>query len=65
MGWLYWFMLILVLGAEMTGAAAIMGKWFGVAPWIPGLVCMIFFTIVNLAQVQASENSNSGLPPSK
>ncbi|HHY07219.1 MAG TPA: amino acid permease [Corynebacteriales bacterium] len=52
MGWLYWFMLILVLGAEMTGAAAIMGKWFGVAPWIPGLVCMIFFTIVNLAQVQ-------------
>lgn len=52
MGWLYWFLLILVLGAEMTGASAIMGKWFGVAPWIPGLVCMIFFTFVNLAQVR-------------
>lgn len=51
-GWLYWFMLILVLGAEMTGAASIMGQWFHCSPWIPALVCMIFFTIVNLAQVQ-------------
>lgn len=51
-GWLYWFMLILVLGAEMTGAASIMGQWFHCSPWIPALVCMIVFTIVNLAQVQ-------------
>lgn len=51
-GWLYWFMLILVLGAEMTGAAAIMGSWFHCPPWIPGLVCMLFFTIINLAQVR-------------
>lgn len=38
LGWLYWFMLIMVMGAEMTGAAAIMGAWFGVDPWIPALV---------------------------
>ncbi len=51
MGWLYWFMLIMVLGTEMTGAAAIMGSWFGVEPWIPAFVCIIFFVIVNFAHV--------------
>ncbi|MCF4006891.1 amino acid permease [Corynebacterium uropygiale] len=52
LGWLYWFMLIMVLGAEMTGAAAIMGAWFDVAPWIPALVCVIFFAVVNFTQVR-------------
>lgn len=52
LGWLYWFMLIMVLGAEITGAGAIMGAWFGVPGWIPGLVCVIFFAIVNLANVR-------------
>src|SRR5699024_6419789 len=52
LGWLYWFMLIMVMGAEMTGAAAIMGAWFGVDPWIPALVCVVFFAIVNLAAVR-------------
>ncbi|QOE67702.1 amino acid permease [Corynebacterium diphtheriae] len=51
LGWLYWFMLTMVLGAEMTGAAAIMGQWFGIAPWIPALICVIFFAVVNLARV--------------
>lgn len=51
-GWLYWFMLVMVMGAEITGAAALMGSWFGVAPWIPALVCVIFFTFVNLAKVR-------------
>ncbi|MDK8894607.1 amino acid permease [Corynebacterium sp. MSK006] len=52
MGWLYWFMLIMVLGAEMTGAAAIMSAWFGVPPWVPALVCVTFFAVVNLARVR-------------
>ena len=39
LGWLYWFMLIMVMGAEITGAGAIMGSWFGVEGWIPGLMC--------------------------
>lgn len=26
LGWLYWFMLTMVMGAEMTGAAGIMGQ---------------------------------------
>ncbi|WP_179129749.1 aromatic amino acid transport protein AroP [Corynebacterium pacaense] len=52
LGWLYWFTLIMVMGAEMTGAAAMMGAWFGVEPWIPALVCVVFFAVVNLAQVR-------------
>lgn len=52
LGWLYWFMLTMVMGAEMTGAAAMMGNWFGVDPWIPALVCVVFFAVVNLAQVR-------------
>ncbi|WP_075691581.1 amino acid permease [Corynebacterium sphenisci] len=52
LGWLYWFMLVMVLGAEITGAGAIMGSWFGVPGWVPGLVCVVFFAIVNMARVR-------------
>lgn len=52
LGWLYWFMLIMVMGAEITGAGAIMGDWFGVPGWIPGLVAVCIFTVVNLAAVR-------------
>lgn len=52
LGWLYWFMLVMVMGAEMTGAAAIMGGWFGVEPWIPALICVVIFAVINLMQVR-------------
>ncbi|AGP31168.1 amino acid permease [Corynebacterium terpenotabidum] len=52
LGWLYWFMLIMVMGTEITGAGAIMGSWFGVDGWIPGLVCVVLFTVVNLFAVR-------------
>ena len=51
-GWLFWLNMVLVLGAEMTGAAAIMGAWFGVDPWIPALICVVFFAVVNFARVR-------------
>lgn len=51
-GWLYWFMLIMVMGAEITGAAAMMGAWFNVDPWIPALVSVLVLAVVNLAQVR-------------
>lgn len=52
LGWMYWFMLTMVMGAEITGASAIMAQWFGVAPWIPALVCVVLFSIINLAGVR-------------
>lgn len=52
LGWLYWFMLVMVMGAEITGAAAIISGWFGVDPWIPALIAVVFFAIVNFAAVR-------------
>ena len=52
MGWLYWFMLIMVLGAEITGASAIVNDWMpGVPQWVVALVFVTFFAVVNLAKV--------------
>nr|WP_287221069.1 MULTISPECIES: amino acid permease [Rhodococcus] len=52
MGWLYWFMLIMVLGVEITGASAIVQSWLpGVPQWVVALVFVVFFAVVNLARV--------------
>ncbi len=50
-GWLFWFNLVMVMGAEMTGAAAIVGTWFNVDPWIPALVFVVLFAIINAFRV--------------
>jgi len=51
-GWLYWVMLILVLGAEITGASGIIAAWAPWLPqWVPALVFVTFFAIVNLSKV--------------
>ncbi len=52
LGWIYWFLLIMACGAELTGASAMMAGWFGVPQWIPGLVVVALLTAVNLAQVK-------------
>lgn len=52
MGWLYWFMLIMVLGAEITGASAIVNDWVPSIPqWVVALVFVVFFAVVSLAKV--------------
>ncbi|MCZ9308953.1 amino acid permease [Corynebacterium uberis] len=51
-GWLYWFMMIMIMGAEMTGAAAIMGAWFGIPAWVPALIAVAVLAAVNLASVR-------------
>lgn len=52
LGWLYWFLLIMVCGAEITGAAAIMASWFDIPQWIPALVAVAIFAAINIAQVK-------------
>lgn len=53
LGWLYWFMLIMVLGAEITGASAIVHSWLpGVPQWVVALVFVSFFAVVNLSKVR-------------
>nr|WP_138997774.1 amino acid permease [Rhodococcus zopfii] len=52
MGWLYWFMLIMVLGVEITGASSIVSSWMPEVPqWVVALVFVTFFAVVNLAKV--------------
>ncbi|MEU6876995.1 amino acid permease [Streptomyces sp. NPDC046712] len=52
-GWLYWFLLVVVLAVEATGAARIAHGWVpGVPQWGWVLVFMIVFTVANLAAVK-------------
>ncbi|MFE7316858.1 amino acid permease [Streptomyces sp. NPDC057555] len=52
-GWLYWFMLVVVLAVEATGAAQIAHGWVPAVPqWGWVLAFMVFFTGANLAAVK-------------
>ncbi len=52
-GWLYWFLLVVVLAVEATGAARIANEWVpGVPQWAWVLAFMVVFTGANLAAVK-------------
>ncbi|MFD8570558.1 amino acid permease [Streptomyces sp. NPDC057694] len=52
-GWLYWFLLVVVLAVEATGAAQIANGWVpGVPQWAWVLLFMLVFTAANLAAVK-------------
>nr|WP_255951901.1 amino acid permease [Streptomyces sp. ODS25] len=52
-GWLYWFMLVVVLAVEATGAAQISHGWAPSVPqWAWVLIFMVVFTVTNLAAVR-------------
>ncbi|MFJ7999639.1 amino acid permease [Streptomyces sp. NPDC096310] len=52
-GWLYWFLLVVVLAVEATGAAQIANGWLPSVPqWAWVLVFMVVFTGANLAAVK-------------
>ncbi|MFE7709704.1 amino acid permease [Streptomyces sp. NPDC057486] len=52
-GWLYWFLLVVVLAVEATAAATIAHGWVpAVAQWAWVLVFMVVFTVANLTAVK-------------
>ncbi|MEV5610321.1 amino acid permease [Streptomyces sp. NPDC052225] len=52
-GWLYWFLLVVVLAVEATGAAQIANGWVpGIPQWAWVLLFMVVFTVTNLAAVK-------------
>ncbi|WP_399925374.1 amino acid permease [Streptomyces kanamyceticus] len=52
-GWLYWFLLVVVLAVEATGAAQIANGWAPAVPqWAWVLIFMLVFTGANLAAVR-------------
>ncbi|MGO1316759.1 MAG: amino acid permease, partial [Cellulomonadaceae bacterium] len=49
LGWLYWFTIVMVLGAEITGVARIVTGWApGVPQWSVALAIVVVFAVVNL-----------------
>ncbi|WP_212912026.1 amino acid permease [Streptomyces sp. TS71-3] len=53
-GWMYWFMLVVVLAVEATGAAGIAHGWLpGVPQWAWVGAFMLVFTVSNLAAVRS------------
>jgi aromatic amino acid permease len=53
LGWVYWFTLIMVLGAEVTGVSRIVTGWLpGVPQWVVALVVVAVFAAANLAGVR-------------
>lgn len=53
LGWVYWFTLIMVLGAEITGVARIVTGWVpGLPQWVVALVFVALFAAVNLSGVR-------------
>ncbi|MCJ0870818.1 amino acid permease [Streptomyces sp. AP-93] len=52
-GWLYWFLLVVVLAVEATAAAKIANDWLpSVDQWVWVLLFMVVFTVSNLAAVR-------------
>ncbi|WP_442816588.1 amino acid permease [Streptomyces sp. NBC_01304] len=52
-GWLYWFLLVVVLAVEATAAAQIANSWAPAVPqWTWVLIFMVVFTASNLAAVR-------------
>ncbi|MEU4260630.1 amino acid permease [Streptomyces argenteolus] len=52
-GWLYWFLLVVVLAVEATAAAQIAHSWVpAVDPWLWVLLFMVVFTVANLTAVK-------------
>ncbi|GFN03881.1 hypothetical protein Smic_24370 [Streptomyces microflavus] len=52
-GWLYWFLLVVVLAVEATAAAQIAHGWApAVEPWAWVLLFMVVFTAANLTAVK-------------
>ncbi len=51
-GWIYWFMLIMVLGVEILAATSIMASWMPVPQPLIALVLIALFAAVNLVGVR-------------
>lgn len=50
-GWIYWYVLVLVLGVELTAASQIIASWVNVPAWIPAICAVAVFSVINLINV--------------
>ncbi|MFF0493267.1 amino acid permease [Nocardia sp. NPDC004068] len=52
-GWLYWYMYVVLVGAEATAGAAILGQWIDLPAWTLSAALLIVMTAVNLISVRS------------
>lgn len=52
-GWLYWYMYVILVGAEATAGAAILAEWIDLPQWILAAALLVVMTAVNLISVRS------------
>ncbi|MFE3955337.1 amino acid permease [Nocardia sp. NPDC059091] len=52
-GWLYWYLYVILVGAEAVAGAAILGNWIDLDQWILSAGLLIVMTVVNLVSVKS------------
>ncbi|MFI1914403.1 amino acid permease [Nocardia sp. NPDC020380] len=52
-GWLYWYLYVILVGAEATAGAAILANWIDLDPWVLSAGLLIIMTAVNLVSVKS------------
>lgn len=52
-GWLYWYLYVILVGAEAVAGAAILGEWVDLPQWVLAAVLLLIMTGVNLVSVKS------------
>ncbi|MFI5780104.1 amino acid permease [Nocardia sp. NPDC051570] len=52
-GWLYWYLYVVLVGAEATAGAAILEQWIDLPQWMLSAALLIVMTAVNLISVRS------------
>ncbi|MFI6870548.1 amino acid permease [Nocardia sp. NPDC050406] len=52
-GWLYWYLYVILVGAEAVAGAAILGEWVDLPQWVLSAVLLVIMTAVNLVSVKS------------
>ncbi|WP_280265666.1 amino acid permease [Nocardia wallacei] len=52
-GWLYWYMYVILVGAEATAGAAILAEWIELPQWVLAAALLLVMTAVNLVSVRS------------
>ncbi|MBD2897080.1 GABA permease [Actinomadura sp. RB99] len=52
-GWLYWYLYVILVGAEATAGAAILAGWIDLPQWFLAAALLVVMTAVNLVSVRS------------
>ncbi|MFC9970062.1 amino acid permease [Spirillospora sp. NPDC127200] len=52
-GWLYWYLYVILVGAEAVAGAAILAAWIDLPQWVLAAALLVVMTAVNLVSVRS------------